>query len=133
MNSMLLDRLSARQLWTMRQNLRAYDKHLRALIEAEWQRRDLQDTAFPLSELEQAMQANARAPLAWHWRTLVVLLPFPSPLHPLIAARLMDGGFARMFHEYYAYRALGFGLWFGCVILLGKHFPFWLTVFLLRA
>ncbi len=125
-----VDRLSPRQLYVLHENRRAYDRQLRAAIETAWQQSGLQIADFPQTEAEREQTADRVAPLPWQWRLLVILLPFPSPLHPLIAAQLMDHGLVQMCKDFYRFRAWGFGIWFGVVLLLGTRFPFWFIFFL---
>ena len=121
-----IERISDRQLYAMWEHVAHYDCTLRSAIVVEWDKRGLSPTQFPRTPHERALQARKRIPLAWHWRLLVVIFPFPSPAHPIIAAQLLDHGWQRKFKDFYNFRALGFAIWFGIVVLQGANLPKWI-------
>lgn len=121
-----IERVSDQQLCALWEQVTCYDRSLRALIRDEWNKRGLSPAQFPKSSIAQAFEVRKAIPLAWHWCLLVAMFPFPSPAHPIIAAQLLDHGWQRKFKDFYNYRALGFAIWFGIVLLLGSHFPKWI-------
>jgi hypothetical protein len=67
---------------------------------------------FQRTDFEICVKETMAKPLAWKWRMLVMLLPIFLPVHLIVGARLMDGGYKRMFEDLYLFLAFGYGIWF---------------------
>jgi hypothetical protein len=107
----------------MRCNLHAYDQVLRLRIKAEWLTRDLENTPFAQTAFDMGGAAAAAAPLAWSWRILWMLLPFPTPLHILLPAIMLDRGNLGKARDMNRFWMIGLGIWYWLFIALvrGVH------------